>query len=305
MKVTTLSKRAFERLEPLQLSRHVINTESCILKFNDKGKPKVIKKLFYQDGPRFGNKLYTIEMLSTYAKNLPKSFIIPESLICVSGVINGFSLPYMEGENLNAIIKDDNVPLEKKKYYLTKIGEILGQMEAIRKHTDLHDLYLCDLHCSNFIVDEDNQELGVVDLDSCKIGNNASSVSFYLNECALLNAVHGKYRLNTNKDGTGYNGSGYIVADQNSDLYCYAMILLSFLYGDNLINSVSIEEYYNYISYLDYIGVNKDLLECFMNLVSNKDNSNPGQFVETITREQECRAKSYVYNKVRKNRTQF
>ena len=300
MKVTTLSKRAFERLEPLTLSRHVINTESCILKFTDKGKPKVIKKLFNQDGPMFGNKLYTLEMLSTYSKNLPKSFIIPESLICVSGTIRGFSLPYMDGENLNTILKDDKVPLEKKKYYLSKIGEILGQMDAIRKHTDLQDLFLCDLHSSNFIVDEDNQELGVVDLDSCKIANNKPSVSFYLNDWALLNSVHGKYKVNKEQDG-----SGYIIADKNSDLYCYAMILLTFLYGEYNINILKVEDFYDYLNYLDYIGVNGNLLECFMNLVSNKDNSNPGQFIETITREQECRAKAKVYEKVKKTHSHF
>ena len=63
MKVSTLSRRVFENLEPLVLSREIMNTEACMLKYTDKGIPKVIKRLFYQEGETFANKLYTLEML--------------------------------------------------------------------------------------------------------------------------------------------------------------------------------------------------------------------------------------------------
>ena len=59
MKVITLSKRKFESLEPLKLSRDVLSTESQVFNFNYQGKEKVIKKLFYQEGDIFANKLYT------------------------------------------------------------------------------------------------------------------------------------------------------------------------------------------------------------------------------------------------------
>ena len=61
-----------------------------------------------------------------------------------------------------------------------------------------------------------------------------------------------------------------------------------------------LEEYYNYLEYLQKIGVNVGLIDAFANLVSNKNNSNPGPFVESLTEEEVCRAKSYVYKNVRK-----
>ena len=299
MKSITLSKRAFENLEPLVLSRDVLNTESCVLKFNYQGKPKVIKSLFYQEGLRFANKLYTLEMLSSNRKNLPSSFLVPEALISVSGNIRGFTVPYMEGVNLEDLLRDPKVSLEEKKYYLYKVGEVLNQMKAIREHSTLNDLYLCDLHPSNVLVNKDNKEIGIVDLDSCKINGNKSSVSLFLNPFALLNNVHGKYKIV--KDGDE-SCLGYVDADENSDLYCYSMTLLSFLYGSRNINNMELEEYYKYLDYLSYVGFNGELLVHFMDLVSNKKNSNPYHLVHTITSEQACRAKCLVYEKVKKNK---
>ena len=65
MKVTSISRRAFERLEKMKLSRNVRNTEAVIYDFTPKGNPspKVFKKFHYQNGPVFGNKLWTLEML--------------------------------------------------------------------------------------------------------------------------------------------------------------------------------------------------------------------------------------------------
>ena len=297
MRVTTLSKRAFENLEPLALSREVLNTESVILKYSDRGKPKIIKRLFYQDGEIFANKLYTLEMLSTNSRNLPNSFLIPDSLISVSGKIQGFSIPYMERINFQTFLTDEKNPLEEKKYFLYKVGEILNQMKAIRNHTRLNDLFLCDLHASNFIVNPDNKEMGVIDLDSCKIQGNKSSYSMFLNEFALLNNVKGKYRIVT--DGSE---KGYVTADENSDLYCYNMMLLSFLYGSTYINSLPLETYYSYLNYLKDIGINKELIDGFSDLVSNKPNENPFYIVPTLTKEQVCRAKCIVYKNVMKNK---
>ena len=293
MKVTTLSKRAFENLEPLVLSRGILNTEACMLKYTDKGIPKVIKRLFYQDGEVFANKLYTLEMLSSNSKNLPSSFLIPDSLISVSGKIQGFSIPFMEGINFKTFLEDRNNPLEEKKYFISKVGEILNQMSAIRNHTDLKDLYLCDLHASNFIVKPDNKEIGVVDLDSCKIKGNKTSISLFLNPMALLNTVKGKYKINQDDR---------VIADENSDLYCYNMMILSFLFGSTEVNYMSLEEFYNYLNYLKNIGISNELVNVFGDLVSNKANSNPVHLISSLNDEQICRAKCIVYKKVMKNK---
>lgn len=294
MKVITLSKRKFENLERIKLSREVLSTESLVFHYNSQGNEKVIKKLFYQEGEIFANKLYTLEMLSTNKKYLPESFCIPEALISVSGHIQGFAIPYIEGVNLADLLIDNNISLDEKKYYLSRVGEILNQLKAIRNCTPLKDIYLCDLHSSNFIANPDNKKLSVVDLDSCKIKGNKSSISRYLNEFGLLNNVKGKYQFIT--DGSE---PGFVRADENSDLYCYAIMILSFLYGKG-VDCLSLVEYYNYLDYLQKIGINTGLIDCFANLVSNKNNSNPGPFVESLDETQVCRAKRFVYNNVRK-----
>ena len=303
MKVITLSKRAFESLEPLKLSREVLNTESQVYYFKSQGKPMILKKLFYQDGVTFANKLYTLEMLSSNKEKLPNSFMVPDALISVSGKIPGFVVPFMEGENLEKVLLDSNCTLEEKKYFLTKVGEILNQMKAIRDNTSLKDLFLCDLHASNFVVNRNNHEVGVVDLDSCKINGNKSSTSLFLNPLGLLNHVKGKYNIIGDKEGN-YN-IGYVEADENTDLYCYSMMLLSFLYGNREINCVSLDNYYRYLDYLSYVGIDDNLLDSFRNLVSNKKNSNPFHYISTINREQACRAKCIVYQKVKKNFNRF
>jgi hypothetical protein len=222
--------------------------------------------------------------------------LVPEALICVAGKIEGFSIPFMDGENLEGILKDESYSLQEKKYYLKKIGEILNQMKAIRDHTDLKDFFLCDLHASNFIVKRDNKELGVVDLDSCKINGNKSSFSRYLGEYSLLNYVDGKYKINK------YNPAeiGYVTADENSDLYCYILTLLTFLYGNSNINMMDLEDFYNYLNYLSYIGVNQELIDSFASIVSNKNNSNPYYLIDSLNDEQVSRAKKRVYEKVNK-----
>lgn len=294
MKVITLSKRKFESLEPLKLSREVLSTESQVFSFNYQGNKKVIKKLFYQEGDVFANKLYTLEMLSYNNKYLPDSFCAPDHLISVSGHIQGFSIPFIDGINLADLLCDKEVSLEEKKYYLSRVGEILNQLKAIRKSTPLNDIYIGDLHSSNFIANPENKKLSVIDLDSCKIKGNKTSVSRYLNDFGLLTNVQGKYHFIT--DGSE---PGLVRADENTDLYCYAIMILSFLYGKG-VDSMPLEEYYNYLEYLQKIGVNVGLIDTFANLVSNKNNSNPGPFVESLTEEQVCRAKRYVYTKVRK-----
>lgn len=294
MNVITLSNRVFNNLEPLALSKSVLHTESTMLKFNRHGKPNVIKKLYYNDGEIFANKLYTLEMLSTNKDKIPRSFLIPDSLISVSGVIRGFSCPFMDGINFEDFLNDNKVSTEEKIYFLKKVGEILNQMKAIRNHSPLKDFFLCDLHSSNFIVNPYNKELGVCDLDSMKIGGNKSSHSRYLSEFALLNKVDGKYKNNAyNKD------IAFVTADENSDLYCYMMMILSFLYGSSAVNLFDLSKFYDYLNYLEYIGVNKDLVHEFATLVSNKDNSNPSYLLESLNRQQVCRANYKVYEKVK------
>lgn len=163
-------------------------------------------------------------------------------------------------------------------------------MKNIRKFTPLNDFYLCDLHEDNFIVDIKKRELYVNDVDSVKIAGNLSFPARYLNSKALLNSTSRKYHLNEeNHSLTNYS------VDENTDLYCYIIMILNYLYGEN-INNIGIEEFYNYLSYLDSLKISSKLLECFERIVSNGNNINPVLYIDTLTAGQIGQARKKIYD---------
>ena len=293
MNVITLSKRKFESLEPMKLEKGVFSTESEVYMFNYNGEKRVVKKFFYQNGERFANKLYTLEMLSYYRKYLPDSFCIPDAQISVSGKVQGFTLPFIKGINLTSFLNNEKISFDEKKIYLSKVGEVLNNLKSIRNNTPLKDIYIGDLHSSNFLVVPQDKSLKVVDLDSCKIKNNVSFVSKYLNKGGLLSNVEGKYKFIDNP-----GEMGEVVVDENTDLYCYSIMILNYLYGLG-VDRLSLDEFYNYMNYLEIIGVNRNLVNSFRTLLSNKDNINPKNYLEDLTLEQVVRSKRYVYQKVK------
>lgn len=149
------------------------------------------------------------------------------------------------------------------------------------------------MHESNFIANSKNKAIRVVDLDGCKIGGNLALTSRYLSPLALLNEVRGKYQLNTNPDSPGY-----IVADENSDLYCYNMMILNYLYGSN-VNNMDIADFYDYLTYLSEIGMEPDLINSFRMLLHSCNNRNPAPELDSITKEQFLLAKKKVYRQAR------
>lgn len=292
MKVISLSQRKFKELTPLELPKEIYNTEAKMFNFRYKGKDAIFKKLYWQSGQIFANKLYTLEMLDSNKSYLPNYFFIPNYLISVSGIVEGFIIPKAEGITLSLLLNDKNVDPTVSLFYLKKIGEILNQLKCIRKNTPLKDFYINDLHDSNFIANIDKEELYVIDLDSCKIGANLAYPARYLTQHALLNNTKGKYNIIDNEPLLGN-----VVADENTDIYCYIIMILNYLYGSN-VNNFSVEEFYNYLNYLEYIGINKELIEDFNGIIINRDNENPMDLLDSITNEQVYRAKQIVYKRV-------
>ena len=267
MKVISISKKKFQELKKIELSREVFNTEGIIYDFEYRGEKKILKTLYTLNGFTFANKLYTIEMLDSNKEYLPSSFYIPDYLCTVEGKIIGFTVP--------------------------KVGKILNQLHNIRKYTPLNSFYINDLHESNFIVDNNNRELKVIDLDSCKICSNEPFAARFLTEKSMVSEVE-KYKVNNDP-----HSNGYISPNSDSDLYCYSMIILNYLYGGK-ISSISIENFYEYLNYLKTIGVNRELIDIFSKLlVGNCRNENPINYLDSLTGEQICRAKKLVYEKTK------
>lgn len=201
-------------------------------------------------------------------------------------------MPKIEGINFSTTLKNKNITIEEKIYYLKKIGELLHQLEQIRKYTPFNDFYLNDIHESNFIVNPYKKTITAVDLDSSRVCSKANFASRYLTPLALLNNVKDKYKIIEDNSSS----LGYVEADSNTDLYCYIIMILNYLYGEN-INNLNLEDFYNYLTYLEKIGINKELIEIFKNIVSNKDNENPYDLLDTLTTEQVARSRKIVYKK--------
>ncbi|MBR1413971.1 MAG: hypothetical protein IJ574_04825 [Bacilli bacterium] len=293
MKVINLSKKQFSNLEKINIPEYVSNTEADLYDFKYKRQSKVLKALYTLNGQDFANKLYTLEMLDYYKDYLPEECIIPDSLVAVNNTITAFTMPKVDGINLKTIlINNYQYTKEEQVYYLQLIGQLLEKLCNMRKYTRLNNFYINDLHAGNFVVNPINKTISSVDLDSSKIANNDGAR--YLFNKSLVNSVQGKY--NIRETSIGY---GYVEADENSDLYCYNLMILEYLSGSN-IDNMDLSLYYNYIEYLRYIGINEDLLSSFLQLLSNKDNINPYHLLNTLTDEQLFRAKANVYNKVKR-----
>ena len=293
MNVISLTNSKFSKLNLMDLDKNIWNTEGKIYNYHYRGEDKVLKELYDKDGSRLANKLYTLERLDEYRQLFPRSFYLPDNLVVVGGKIIGFTLPKNDGVNLNVLLNDNKVDAMMQIYYLKKVGEILHQLDYIRKNPEVRKFYINDLHESNFMVNPINGEVSVIDLDSCRIGNDTFFASKFLNPKALLNNVSGKYKI-IGDDKTNYTRA-YVEADRNTDLYCYTMMILQYFSKYNKINGSNLDEFYEYLNYLESIGINHNLMECFSALVSNKENMNPGDYLRDIAYDQIGKANMKVF----------
>lgn len=290
MEIVNMSSNKFKSLKGLELANNILSTECELFKFNYRGEAKVFKKLYNTDGIKFANKLYTLESLNDSKNYIPNNFILPEFLVAINRRIEGFSMKYVDGVNLSNILNDIKIEIPEKKYYLMEIGRILKQMKTIRAGTSLKDFYLGDLHEDNFLVNPCSKEMFVADLDSCKIRGNQSSPARYLTPMALFNEVDtSKYLRTINDSLTDFE------VNENTDIYCYTIIILNYLYNGK-INNIGIEEFYRFINYLNDIGIDKELIQCFNKILMYGDNINPCDYIDTLTPKQICQARK-LYKK--------
>lgn len=63
MKTINITKKTFNKLEPLNLSKKILNGEATIYEFNYHNQNKVLKKLYNNKGENFANKLLQLKCL--------------------------------------------------------------------------------------------------------------------------------------------------------------------------------------------------------------------------------------------------
>ena len=298
MESITISKKKYLELTRLDIPKEVRNTEARMFHYDHRGKHKVFKDYYLSDGVLFGSKLFTVQALDHYKEYLPESFVIPDSSVTINGKVVGFTVPFVEGIPLETILKDTHVSLKEQIYYLKKIGELLEQLKEIREYTPLKDIYINDLQESNFIINPNNRSIKTIDLDSCKISTNSPFPSRYMSNKDLLSRnTYEKYTINK----TPAVNEGDYIANQESDMYCYMIVILNFLMGSN-ISRMNEQQFYHYLNYLEGIGVSKELLNCFETILRYDPNLNPVHYLDGLNYTQTGRAKEQVYT-LHKKRT--
>lgn len=260
------------------------NTSGYLKIVNYFNRKMVLKKI---DPIRCDEVISKVLFLNRYKNLMPSNFVIPEFLVLLDNKDLYMAIDYINGNNLGDVLKDKNINIYDKKIYLSYIGNTLEEMRHMRENPLLSDFCLGDLHEDNFIVS--NKKLYTIDLDDAKI-DSISPIASYLQVGSLFSYLHtDKYIIED------YNP--YFVkykVDYNTDMYCYIMVILNFLYGDN-VNNMNINDFYCYLDYLYKIGIDSSLLECFNSIYSDCDNINPMNYIDSLTSNQIYRAKKIVY----------
>lgn len=279
MKIINISERKANELRKYEIS--CLNTEAILYYFSMKKKwnteDKIFKKFFITNGKDFGNKLTTINSLIDYKDEINiEELVIPDCLVSIKSTIVGYAMDRIYGFNLSSIIYNSKITFDEKIDILKKFGLVLRKMENVRKYTSIQDFYIGDIHEENIMVDK-NGNVRIIDLDSCKILNNLASPTRYLQSLKRKNIINQKYTIDSiNPD--------IITPSEQTDYYCFIILLLNTLYQGN-ITQLEINEYYKYIEFLQNIGINKELIEQFNNLYNNKPNNNIDYLLDSIGKE--------------------
>ena len=276
MKVKNFSKREYNEFKELRVD--TINTEALLFLIPSKDRwnksYKLFKDFYINEGTTFSNKLATINTLHDYKEDINiDELVIPDELCSIDYNIQGYLMNFIRSNNLSRVLINNKITLKEKINYLRQIGNLLNKLKSLRKNNELKDFYLCDLHEDNIVVDCDGI-IRVVDLDSCKIGGNLPSPSKYLANLRRKNIINDKYKFDNYCDDL-------IAPNEETDNYCYSIILLNFLYQDNICK-LSLDEFYNYIDYLNSIGIDNNLINIFYNLYTNKSNENPVEYLDSL-----------------------
>lgn len=293
MKTISISNKKFKESQELFLAPSISNKEGKIFLIKDKNnwntKYKALKRFYDNESPLFGNKLLTINILENSKVDI-NELVMPEKLVINNGKLIGYTMEYIDGVNLKELfdnIKYDRLEMIK---HLKEIGIILDKIRKLNNYNQSINFYLNDIHEANFILDQSGH-IKVVDVDSCKIGNNIPVIAKYLTPFSPIDELPEKYKR--------YNDAkiGYIVPDFNSDLYCYNLMILNYLYKDN-IQKLDIAEFYSYLNYLISIGFSYELVDCFSKLYQYENNVNPYELLDLIPKDM-GRAHHKIYKLVK------
>ena len=287
------------KLEELELEPGVLNTEALMLVLKKKEFPDKIQRVFkyldaQEDPEVMAKKVYTITILNSANnpyREIPE-LIIPDSLIYVDNSFAGFAVPLVENhKNLGTIINNDDISLKVKLDYLHQLGTLIDKVQRV--DNTKNRFQFGDLNEFNFIIDE-NDTVKAIDLDSAYLGvGEPLNMAYYLLKNDYILSMPDKYKTYKNKNVD----TGIITPTDDTDLYCYNMIILNALAKENLYRH-DINTYYQYLEYLKVLGLPDDLLEAFNNIYIPRNNTNPKDILSDIDPSLEKKLDFRVFQKI-------
>ena len=291
MKVIEISKSLYKSLNKLKLDSKIFNTEAeiYVIPTNDQWKKnsKILKKLYNDQGDIFGNKLLTVNALIDKKDiiNIPE-MILPDKIAVYNHEIIGFTLDYIKNINFDILLNNPKFDDEFKKTLLIEAGIILEKMKRLRINGIVNDFYLNDVHEANFIYNIESGHLNVVDVDSASISGNKPFAAKYLTPYSQVAEMPYKYKVSSEK-----NYPGYIVPSENSDLYCYNIMVLNYLFHDK-ITKLDISEFCVYLNYLESLGYKYEILDVFYKLYEPCNNESIAPLIDSFSKNIEIITKS-------------
>lgn len=271
MKIEGLTKRQFERLQPLVLDKSITSIESnlYIIPGSTCG-PKILKCYKNQEGDYFGNKLLTINALINKKEEIGiEELIFPEKLAIVNKKVVGFTMPYIDKNiNLSTLLSSSMCPTEKI-LLLKQVQKIIEKVAYVK----LDDpFFLADIHESNFVLNLRNGHVYAVDLDGCKISNNEIFTMKYGSFNEKIFDFEHKYPLDENDNP---------IPNKNTEWYCFMMMVLNTISSGKL-HKLLLNDFYDYLEFLKSNDFPKELIDVFCNLYKSKDNNSPGDLLDEI-----------------------
>lgn len=286
-----ISKNQIKFVSELNISEKISHTQGklSLVKYNNK--LYVEKEIVFLDDEIYSYNIETLKNLNKNKKILPNNICIPECLVIDGKRYVSFLQPYLEGENLINVLYNEYYSVREQIKYLEQIGLLLERLKNVRKENNI-EFYINDLHESNIIVYKD--EIKIIDTDTCIIDNDYAYKAKYLTDASLIKYTKNKYKINNKMT------PGYIIANKQSDLFCYNIIILNYLfgkyYGRESVNYFDISKYNDFLNYLYKIGISYGLIESFDKVISYENNINPYKYLCDLKEEQVILARKYREN---------
>ena len=262
--IKIFTKKEINNLMVLPLSNKISSTEANLYLYNDlKLKRTEVFKIFYRrDDTYIKDKTFIIKELINNKELLSiEELVLPDYLVQVDGKIVGYSMPYIKDNfNLTMVLNSKDVRLSKKIQYLKSIYQLLEFFINLSKNNNF--LYLSDIHESNFIYDLNKSLLKVIDLDSAYINNSRVFPNKYLACNPNISGLENKYPIDKN--------TSFPIPSSNTTIASFIFMFLNTLSND-MTWKYSILEFYDYIYYLDSIGVDSKILDDIESVYSYGD----------------------------------